>query len=66
MMEPDPSNVTGEVVRSHSFEHRVNWGHVVLGLALLYAAYHGVRLLESVESDSESDAESDAPLIPES
>lgn len=58
-MEPDPSNVSGEVVRRHSFEHQVNWGHVVLGLAILYVAYHGVRLLDSEGSDSESDRESD-------
>lgn len=58
-MEPEPENVSGEIVRKHSFEHRINWGYLVLGLALLYIAYHGVRLVGSAESDVESGSESD-------
>lgn len=38
-MEPDPSNVTGEVVHRHAFEHRVNWGHVALALAAVLVAW---------------------------
>lgn len=62
-MEPPKENVSGEVVRRHSFEHQINWGHVALGLALLYMAYHGVRLLDSGESDSGSDIGSDSGII---
>lgn len=62
-MEPPKENVTGEVVRSHSFKHEINWGHVVLGLAVIYVAYHVVRLLDSEESDSESDTGSDSGII---
>lgn len=63
-MEPNPENVSGEVVRKHSFEHRINWGHVALGLAAIYVAYHVVRLLDSDESDPQSDTESDLESAP--
>lgn len=62
-MQPNPENVSGEVVRRHSFEHRINWGHVVMGLAVLYVAYHAVRVLDVPESDVESAEESNAGLI---
>lgn len=62
-MEPHPENVTGEVVRRHSFEHQVNWSHVVVGAAVLFVAFHTVKLLDSGESDFESDPESDQRLI---
>jgi len=62
-MEPNPENVSGEVVRKHSFEHRINWGHVALGLAVIYLAYHGVRLVDSPELDTESAEESAPDLI---
>lgn len=58
-MEPAPENVSGEVVRRHSFEHRVDWGYVALGLLGLYVAYKVASALESRESDMESVAGSD-------
>jgi hypothetical protein len=50
-MEPDPSNVTGEVVHRHSFEHRVNWGYVAVAFAALVVVY-----ILFTESDAASDA----------
>ena len=37
-MEPKPSNVTGEVVHRHAFEHRINWSHIALAGALIVVA----------------------------
>jgi hypothetical protein len=45
-MEPLPENVAGEVVETHAFEHRVDWGHVVLGLAAIYVAWKASGLFE--------------------
>lgn len=59
-MEPDPENVSGEIVRKHSFEHQINWGQVVLGIAVLYVAYQAAKLLDTDESDSGSDIDSDS------
>lgn len=52
-MEPLPENVSGEVVESHAFEHRVDWGHVALGLAAIYVVWKASGLLEqgNVEGD---------------
>lgn len=58
-MEPAPENVTGEVVRRHSFKHSVNWGYVILGVAVLYVAYHGVRLVGQQDAEQQPD-ESDS------
>lgn len=45
-MEPLPENVSGEVVESHAFEHRVDWGHVALGIAVVYVAWKLSRMLD--------------------
>lgn len=50
-MEPNPENVSGEIVRRHSFEHHINWGHVALAVAALYIASKGVYLLDSDDSN---------------
>lgn len=34
-MEPAPENIAGEVVHRHSFEHRIEWGHVALAAAAI-------------------------------
>lgn len=59
-MEPQPENISGEVVRRHSFEHRINWGHVALGIAALYVAIQVSRVLKSNESDAVSASWEDA------
>lgn len=57
-MEPEPSNVTGEVVHRHAFEHRINWGHVALALAGLSVAY--LLLASSEDADLESYRDTDS------
>lgn len=39
MNDPLPENITGEKSVSHVVEHRINWGHVALGVAGLYAIW---------------------------
>lgn len=38
MQDPSPENIRGSKVQHHSFEHRINWGHLVIGLAAIYIA----------------------------
>lgn len=38
-MEPDPSNVTGKVVESHSFEHVVRWDYALIAVVVLYVLW---------------------------
>jgi hypothetical protein len=48
MQDPNPSNISGEKVVSHSVEHRVNWSHVLLAVAAVYvAAKFGPPLLDA-------------------
>lgn len=58
-MEPAPENVTGEVVQRHSFDHSVNWGHVILGVAALYVAHRGFRLVDGQDAGSQPDSGDD-------
>jgi len=37
-MEPEPGNVTGQVVHRHAFEHRINWSYIALAAAVLVLA----------------------------
>lgn len=41
-MEPDPSNVTGEVVHRHEYQHVVNWGYVAVAVAVIAVLYVAV------------------------
>jgi len=52
-MDPAPENVVGEVVHRHSFEHRIEWGHVALAAAAI------VIVLTLFDSDASAAAESD-------
>jgi len=36
-MKPTPENIEGQVVKRHSFEHKVDWSHVLLGAVVLVA-----------------------------
>lgn len=44
--DPLPENVSGEVVESHEFSHKVDWGHVVIGIAVIYVVWKGSGLFE--------------------
>jgi len=54
MQDPAPENITGEKQIVHKVEHRVNWGHVAVGIGLLTLALVAKRLVsESREDDEE-------------
>lgn len=36
-MKLDQENVSGKVVETHEFRHRVNWSHVLITVVLVYA-----------------------------
>jgi hypothetical protein len=58
MQDPLPENITGEKAVTHSVEHRVDWSHVLIALAVVYvAAKFGPPLLD-VASPSEDEMES--------
>lgn len=43
MRDPLPENIDGRKEHQHVFEHRINWGHVVLGAGIFAAAYIAYR-----------------------
>jgi hypothetical protein len=53
MLEPTPENIDGTVVEKHSFEHRVNWSHVALGVGMLAVAYVVHRVLADRNDDED-------------
>jgi hypothetical protein len=55
-MDPAPENVVGEVVHRHSFEHRIEWGHVALAAAaiVIVVTLFGSDTVSAEESDAES------------
>lgn len=55
-MEPAPENIAGEVVHRHSFEHRIEWGHVALAAAgiVIVVTVFGSDAVSAKESDAES------------
>lgn len=59
-MEPEPSNISGEVVHRHAFEHRINWGHVALALAGLAVAYLLLASSEGADLESYPGADSES------
>lgn len=64
-MEPAPENIAGEVVHRHSFEHRIEWGHVALAAAaiVIVVTLFGSDSVSDSVSVGESDTESDTPGI---
>lgn len=59
MLKPDMNDaddVEGSVSLSHSFRHEINWGHVALGVALIYALYKIASLYSgATKSNGEDD-----------
>jgi len=52
MQDPQPSNIAGRKVRTHSFEHRVRWDYLALAVLGLYLAW---KFLGSSSSGSEEE-----------
>lgn len=51
-MDPQPENITGEVIQRHSFEHQVDWSMLVIGLLGLFVAFKVASALESRDSEA--------------
>lgn len=50
-MDPKPENITGEKQVQHVVEHSVDWGHVALGLAAIYALWTLGQLLDDGDDE---------------
>lgn len=56
MQDPPAENITGSKRVAHTVEHRVDWGHVALGVGLLLLTYVLHRaFLKSSDDESGSD-----------
>lgn len=53
MRDPLPDNIDGQKVVSHEVQHSVDWGHVALGVAAIYAIWKGAQLLGGGSDDVE-------------
>lgn len=55
-MEPAPENIAGEVVHRHSFEHRIEWGHVALAAAaiVIVVTVFGSDTVSGSDTESET------------
>lgn len=54
MKDPLPENISGEKQVQHVVKHSVDWGHVALGIAAIYAMWKLGGLLQA-ESDEGND-----------
>lgn len=57
MQDPSPENITGSKQVSHVVEHKINWGHVAIGLAVIFVVWKMSGLLEGEASEDEQDVE---------
>lgn len=55
MQDPKPENIEGSKRITHTVEHKVDWGHVALGLGLLALVWLISRHVD-VESDGDDDS----------
>lgn len=67
MADPAPENITGEKVEKHVFshdvQHKVNWGHVSLGVAVVVLVWVVSRWYQNREDDDESSVVDDATEV---
>jgi len=54
MQDPKPENIEGTKRVAHTVEHRVDWGHVALGIGLLALVW---LIHRHVDLDDEDDDE---------
>lgn len=55
MRDPKVENITGEKHVQHVVEHSVDWGHVALGLAAIFAAWKVAGLLDGDDQSQGND-----------
>jgi len=55
MQDPPKENIQGTKATTHHVEHRVDWGHVALGIGGLALAYVIWRAVQSADGGDESD-----------
>lgn len=54
MQDPKPENIAGSKQVVHKVEHRIDWGHVALGVGGMLLAYVLYRLFGTDRDDRES------------
>lgn len=54
MQDPHPENITGSKTVSHVVEHRINWGQVALGIALIYVVWAARRAVAAHSGEEQS------------
>lgn len=63
MQDPQPENIEGMMEEVHRFEHSINWGHLVLGLAIIvFLIQFGPPLLDVFEASGD-DGEEDQTYV---
>lgn len=51
MIDPVRENIDGEMIETHSFEHRIDWGYVALGLAAIFVVWKVSVALDGGKDD---------------
>jgi hypothetical protein len=57
MRDPLPENIDGRKEYRHAFEHRIDWGQLVLGGGVIAAAYVAYRAFVDGGSSGQQDAQ---------
>jgi hypothetical protein len=55
MRDPPAENITGQKEVAHTVSHKVDWGHVALGIGLIALALVARRLFVSNGGKNEND-----------
>jgi hypothetical protein len=55
MQDPQPSNIAGRKVRTHSFEHTIRWDYLVAALVAAYVIWKVVQAFSATSTDSEEE-----------
>ena len=53
MRDPMPENIDGEMIETHSFENRIDWGYVALGLAAIFVMWKVSVALDRGKDDED-------------
>jgi len=61
MKDPIPENISGSKVQTHSFEHKINWSYVILGVIAVYALFQVGKIVD--EGNTQGDDERDLGVM---